>query len=157
MMKRLASLIVMFGVLLSVPSSSMAKDYCISFGGGAFVVRGFTIPARGQCKNGAGFSGPSFVVVPNTYVGCTSSDGSQLNFTLMGSNPANGGNFFFGSVILSLPAQTGTYYEQDLVNGATSNSSGNPTSVTGGACKGFRVPEATSPEGQQAHGVAGLP
>ena len=160
MMRRLATLMVTFGVLLSAPGLSMAADYCISLSGGSLVVRGFTVPPRGQCRNGAGFVGGSLTPnIPITYVGCTSSDRSQLNFTLTGSNPGNGGNIFFGSVTLSLPAQTGTYNEQDLFDGSTNANGGNPYSVTGGACRGGLIGPAasSSPSGEQAHGVAGLP
>src|SRR5262249_1547247 len=125
----------------------------------------FIVPANGACASVVGFTGGTLPTVNIPFDGgaCTSSDGSKLSITITGSNPEGGGNFFFGSATLSLPARTGTYNEQDLLSGSTSSNGGNPFTVSLGACPVVPEPIAGPMRGSTGggadvpHALLGLP
>ena len=148
----------------SIPAIALAKtkNYCINLsgvGGLRIVGQGFSLPSKGKCKAWQGFLSASAAVVnfPVIGNGCTSSDGTNFSLTVTG---ASGGFAFIGSASLDLPAQTGTFQEQDM--GGNEEISQSPTDVTGGACSTATIPAATtSPAStRQASpkiGILGLP
>jgi hypothetical protein len=72
------------------------------------VGRGFVLPAKGACRDFNGFTPYLGQNSPTIGTGCKSTDGSHLNFTLITSQPENGGFVEIDSITLSLPAQNGT-------------------------------------------------
>ena len=152
----------------SIPAIALAKtkNYCINFnvapGAVLLVGRGFSLPSKGKCKAWQGSVSGSAATFnyPVGGNGCTSSDGSNFSLTVTGASQHNGGFAFIGSASLDLPAQTGTYQEQDLTG--NSEISQSPTDVTGGACSAPTIPAVTtSPAStEQASpkiGILGLP
>jgi hypothetical protein len=167
MLKHLACVAALLSILLWTPGTLLAK--CLNFS--AFpnnevvlVLKGFTGPAKGACASVVGFTAGTTVTtnIPLSGSACTSSNGSELSITISGSNPQAGGNFFFGSATLSLPAKTGTYDEQDLASGSTSSNTGNPYSVSLGACPIIETVAAQTHRPMDGgadvpHGLLGLP
>ena len=73
--------------LVVLPGASRAKDYCVTIPtvpGVIAVGRGFSVPAKGTCKQWLGFTGGSLATQnnPTAGVGCTSSDQSHLSLTV---------------------------------------------------------------------------
>jgi hypothetical protein len=152
----------------SLPAIGLAKtkNYCINFnaapGQVLLVGQGFSLPSKGKCKAWQGSVSGSAATFnfPIGGNGCTSSDGTNFSLTVTGANQQNGGFALIGSVSLDLPAQTGTFQEQDLEGNSEITQS--PTDVTGRACSPATIPAVTtSPAStQQASpkiGILGLP
>ena len=151
-------------LLVLLPGVSLAKDYCVtvpSVPGVIAVGRGFSVPAKGTCKQWLGFSGGSLATQnnPTAGAGCTSSDQSHLSLTNTGSIPEGGGGVFIDSVTLTLPAQTGTLTETQLSSGSVVVVG--PFSVVGAPCTKVAIPAVTVTSGGTAnasgHTIAGVP
>src|SRR5262245_10143981 len=95
-------------VLLSASAGS-ARDFCISYGGGACSYNGknFVLPGPGKCRPWLGFGTPACFGAHNAQTGtaCTASDGSHVELTI--TSMATGGVLTFTSVDLPLPSLTG--------------------------------------------------
>lgn len=122
--------LVGLGMVLSLPATSLAKDYCLNLSGTQLVGIGFTVPKKNSCKPWVGFGFTFSGNSPSSGTGCTSQDGSTLSLTITTSEPESGGPTFFDSAVLSLPAQTGTDHENFVPDGVTSE-----IPATGGSCK----------------------
>jgi hypothetical protein len=152
----------------SLPAIALAKtkNYCINFnaapGQVILVGQGFSLPSKGKCKAWLGSVSGSAATFnfPVGGNGCTSSDGTNFSLTVTGADQQNGGFAFIGSVSLDLPAQTGTFQEQDLEGNSEITQS--PKDVTGVACSPATIPAVTtSPASTEQTspkiGILGLP
>jgi len=140
---RLRAMLAGLSILVLAPGASLAKDYCISFTafpGSEIVGRGFTVPGKGQFKPFTGF----FLPGENDAAagtGCTSTDGSNLSFTITTSAPESGGAAFIDSISLSLPAHSGECSQTNLSSSSISFAS---FAVTGKPCSKVAIPAADS-------------
>jgi hypothetical protein len=136
------SVLTAFAAIIILAGSGVAQaDYCLNIESGVFIIigRGFKIPAKGACKSWVGFSAQNSHNEPSSGTGCTASDGSTLNFTIVTSFPESGGGFEQDSITLALPSQTGT---DTFTFVDASGTSGLSVSVAGSKCKGTAVPSA---------------
>jgi len=138
---RWRSVLTAFAAIIIAGSGVAQADYCLNIESGVFIIigRGFKIPAKGQCKSWVGFSAQNSHNEPSSGTGCTASDGSTLNFTVITTFPESGGGFEQDSITLALPSQTGTD-TATFVDG--SGTAGLSVSVAGSKCKGTAVPSA---------------
>ena len=128
-----AGFLVLVAVFALTPAAR--ADYCLTNQTTptyVLVGRGFVVPAKGACKPFNGFTGYLGQNSPTIGTGCRSSDGSHLNFTLITSQPENGGFVEIDSITLSLPAENGTSNATYISGGVPG--AGNFT-VVGGTCK----------------------
>jgi hypothetical protein len=96
------------------------------------VGRGFVVPAKGACKAFNGFTAYLGQNSPTIGTGCKSTDGSRLNFTLITSQPENGGFVEIDSITLTLPSQMGTSNATFISGGVPGAAS---FAVVGQTCK----------------------
>jgi len=138
---RWRSVLTAFAAIIIAGSGVAQADYCLNIESGVFIIigKGFKIPAKGQCKSWVGFSAQNSHDQPSSGTGCTASDGSTLNFTLVTSFPESGGNFEQDSITLTLPSQTGT---DSFTYVEPSGTSGTSVSVAGSKCQGTAIPSA---------------
>jgi len=160
MPKRLAGVPALVLILVLTASTALAGNYCVSLTSGSstgeFELEGFSAPGKGKCKSVIGFFETDFNE-PVSGAVCTSTNGENLTITVSGSALQAGGEGFIGSATLSLPGQTGTYYEVDLSSSSVLNA-GNPWTAKGATCAGTTIAEDTdSGSTPRLHGLGGLP
>lgn len=122
-----------FGLML--PGLSAAKDFCLTINSSTYVLigKGFTVPLKGRCKAWTGLTVQSNTNSPSAGTGCTSSDGSHLNFTITTTFP-DSGLFFLDTITLTRPAMTGTDFNVEI--GSTPGS----FSAVGAFCAPVSIP-----------------
>ena len=126
-------------LLILTPGVVLAKNYCIGgFPNSAYILVGigFTVPAKGKCKQWTGFNADGPLATAG--VGCTSSDGSNLSLTL---TTGSSGFVEIDVVGLSLPSQTGGVASQVLESNAVTSYSA--SGISGGACSTKTIPAVT--------------
>lgn len=113
------------------PAPVRFTDYCLTFPGFNYTLigKGFSVPARGQCRGWIGFSPLGGFDAPSIGTGCLSSDGRKLSFTIT--------TMFdyvtlFDNANLNMPMQTGDAEEQGIEIGLTFPPAG--AGVSGAAC-----------------------
>jgi hypothetical protein len=135
---------------LTLPGLSAAKDFCLTINSSTYVLigKGFTVPLKGRCKPWTGLTVQSNFNSPSAGTGCTSSDGSHLNFTITTTFP-DSGLFFLDTITLALPALTGTDFNVEI--GSTPGS----FSAVGAFCAPVPIPAVTTGSAKPADQVAG--
>lgn len=135
--RRLQSgLLGLIAILILTPGVSRAKDYCLTVNSSTFVLvgQGFAIPPKGKCKPWTGFTAQIGLNSPSVGTGCTSLDGSHLNFTITTSFPEFFGATVADSITLALPSQSGTTFETQTGVGTSQ------LGVVGASCSKSMVP-----------------
>ena len=137
----IAGLVTVLILAQGVALAKGAKNYCISgFPNPAYIQvgQGFKIPAPGKCKAFNGFNAQSSNV-PTVGIGCTSSDGTNLSFTLTTGARAGSPPFVeLDAISLSLPSQTGSVAGQEIFSNGVGTFTG--SAIVGAACSTNTIP-----------------
>jgi hypothetical protein len=152
-MHKLKAGIVTFATFLFLtPNAALAKNYCITgFPDSTYFLVGvnFKVPGNGKCTSFNGFN-PEIANWPTTGTACTSSDGTNLAFTLTTSG-VSASFAEIDSISLSLPDQTGTVAGQIITANSVNSFVG--SSIAGGSCSNSDIPSAV--DGDTSAGMGG--
>jgi len=137
----IAALVTILILAQGVALAKGAKNYCISgFPNTKYIQvgQGFKIPAPGKCKAFNGFNAQN-ANLPTTGLGCTSSDGTNLSFTLTTGAQTGAPPFVeIDAISLSLTSQTGSVAGQEMFSNGVFSFTG--SAIVGAACSTNTIP-----------------
>jgi hypothetical protein len=148
MRKPKAGIAALAALAALTPGAAFAKNYCLSgFPDPSYTLVGinFKVPGKGKCSPFNGFNPEGNWPTSGTV--CTSSDGTNVSFTLTTSG-VSAPFFEIDAVTLSLSDQTGQVAGQTITADAVSSFTG--SGVVGAVCSTSNIPSGSDDDTDSA-------